>query len=119
MPNRKRPISLSPEADEDLIEIWGYLAREASERVADRQLREIDAACLRSTFGPIPAESETTCCPVCDQHQSIRMLCFIAFEMTPLKLSVFCMAVGISLEFLRKTPLTKVIIEETCHASAG
>ena len=107
MPNRKRPISLSPEAEEDLIEIWGYLAREASERVQG------------STFGPIPAESETTCCPVCDQHQSIRMLCFIAFEMTPLKLSVFCMAVGISLEFLRKTPLTKVIIEETCHASAG
>jgi plasmid stabilization system protein ParE len=41
MPDRKWAIDLSPEADEDLIEIWGYLAREASERVADRQLSEI------------------------------------------------------------------------------
>ena len=52
MPNRKRPISLSPEADEDLIEIWGYLAREASERVADRQLHEIDATCSRLNVWP-------------------------------------------------------------------
>jgi len=52
MPNRKRPISLSPEADEDLIEIWGYLAREASERVADRQLHEIDVACSRLNAWP-------------------------------------------------------------------
>src|SRR5260370_34330673 len=45
MRSRRRIINLSPEADEDLIEIWGYLAREAAERVADRLLREIDTAC--------------------------------------------------------------------------
>jgi toxin ParE1/3/4 len=44
MRNRNWTINLSPEADEDLIEIWGYLAREASVRVADGQLSEIDAA---------------------------------------------------------------------------
>jgi toxin ParE1/3/4 len=45
MPNRKRTVNLSPQADEDLVEIWGYLVREASDRAADRQLHEIDAAC--------------------------------------------------------------------------
>jgi toxin ParE1/3/4 len=52
MPSRKRTITLSPEADEDLIEIWGYLAREASERVADRQLREVDTVCARLKAWP-------------------------------------------------------------------
>ena len=52
MPSRKRTVHLSPEADEDLIEIWGYLAREASERVADRQLHEIDVACARLKAWP-------------------------------------------------------------------
>jgi toxin ParE1/3/4 len=50
--NRKRTVNLSPEADEDLIDIWGYLAREASERVADRQLHDIDAACERLKAWP-------------------------------------------------------------------
>jgi toxin ParE1/3/4 len=45
MPSHSLPIIVSPEADEDLVEIWGYLARQASVRVADRQLNEIDAAC--------------------------------------------------------------------------
>jgi toxin ParE1/3/4 len=45
MPSRRLPIALSPEADEDLIEIWGYLAREASDQVADRQLHEIETVC--------------------------------------------------------------------------
>jgi toxin ParE1/3/4 len=45
MPNHSRTVNLSPEADEDLLEIWGYLAREASQQIADRQLQEIDEAC--------------------------------------------------------------------------
>lgn len=45
MPSHSWTVNLSPEADEDLLEIWGYLAQEASARVADRQLREIDEAC--------------------------------------------------------------------------
>jgi len=52
MPKRKWTVNLSREADEDLIEIWGYLAREASEPVADRQLLEIDAACARLKAWP-------------------------------------------------------------------
>jgi toxin ParE1/3/4 len=43
MPNRNWTVNLSPDADKNLIEIWGYLAREASEHVADRRLREIEA----------------------------------------------------------------------------
>jgi plasmid stabilization system protein ParE len=42
MPSPELPITFSSDADEDLIQIWGYLAREASERIADRQLHEID-----------------------------------------------------------------------------
>jgi len=45
MPTARLPLVWSPEADEDLIDIWLYLAREASERVADRQLQDIDQAC--------------------------------------------------------------------------
>jgi len=44
MPKTRRVV-WSPEAEQDLIEIWAYLAREASPRVADRQLRSIDRAC--------------------------------------------------------------------------
>jgi toxin ParE1/3/4 len=43
MPNRKWTVNLSPRANKDLIDIWDYLACEASERVADRQLRQIEA----------------------------------------------------------------------------
>jgi toxin ParE1/3/4 len=52
MPSRRRTFHLSPEADEDLIQIWGYLSREVSERVADRQLREIDTACAMRKAWP-------------------------------------------------------------------
>jgi toxin ParE1/3/4 len=52
MASRRWIVNLSPEADEDLIEIWGYLAREASERVADRQLQQIDATCARLKAWP-------------------------------------------------------------------
>jgi toxin ParE1/3/4 len=45
MPSASLPIVRSPEADEDLIEIWAYLAHEASDRVADNQLRDIEKAC--------------------------------------------------------------------------
>src|ERR1700731_316876 len=45
MPSPRLPIIWSPEADEDLIGIWGYLAGEASEQVADNQLLSIEKAC--------------------------------------------------------------------------
>jgi toxin ParE1/3/4 len=38
-------ILWSPEAEEDLFEIWTYVAREASDAIADSQLRTIHKAC--------------------------------------------------------------------------
>lgn len=38
-----RPVVWSPEADNDLIDIWVYLAREASQKLADRQVGKIYA----------------------------------------------------------------------------
>src|SRR5258708_22353818 len=45
MANPKRQILWSPEAEADLIEIWNYLAREASLEIADKRVREINDAC--------------------------------------------------------------------------
>jgi toxin ParE1/3/4 len=52
IPKNKWTVSLSAEADADLFEIWDYLASEASERVADRQLRRIEAAFERLKSWP-------------------------------------------------------------------
>lgn len=40
-----RAVVWSPEAEQDLLDIWLYLAQEASPDVADKQLRSIGAAC--------------------------------------------------------------------------
>ena len=42
MAGPKRPAIWSPEAEQDLIDIWGYWANHASDAVADKQLREIE-----------------------------------------------------------------------------
>jgi toxin ParE1/3/4 len=39
------PVDWSPEAEQDLLAIWNYVAREASPDVADEQLRSLDRAC--------------------------------------------------------------------------
>ena len=39
------PVDWSPEAEQDLLAIWNYVAREASPDVADEQLRSVDRAC--------------------------------------------------------------------------
>jgi toxin ParE1/3/4 len=39
-----RRLVWSPEAEQDLFDIWTYLAREASPEIADAQLRAIDRA---------------------------------------------------------------------------
>jgi toxin ParE1/3/4 len=41
----RRRLVWSPEAEQDLFDIWSYLAREASPDIADKQLRTIDRAC--------------------------------------------------------------------------
>jgi len=41
----ERAITWSPEAEQDLLAIWDYVAREASPDVADEQLRSLDRAC--------------------------------------------------------------------------
>jgi toxin ParE1/3/4 len=47
-----RPVVWSPEADEDLVQLWLYLAEEASEGAADRRLREIERACATLSQWP-------------------------------------------------------------------
>jgi toxin ParE1/3/4 len=45
MASAKRSLVWSPEAEQDLLDIWLYLAPEASAGTADAQLRKIDATC--------------------------------------------------------------------------
>ena len=40
MPSRTS-VLWSPEAEEDVLDIWSYFAREASPAIADKQLREL------------------------------------------------------------------------------
>jgi toxin ParE1/3/4 len=47
MARPKYSIVWSSDADEDLLDIWGYLARAASRAVADRTARDIRRACER------------------------------------------------------------------------
>jgi toxin ParE1/3/4 len=41
----EQPVDWSPEAEQDLLAIWNYVAREASPGAADEQLRSLDRAC--------------------------------------------------------------------------
>jgi toxin ParE1/3/4 len=52
MARPKYPIVWSSDADEDLLEIWGHLARVASRAVADRTARNIRQSCERLTRLP-------------------------------------------------------------------
>jgi toxin ParE1/3/4 len=45
MVEARRPVVFSPEAEADLFDIWDFLARAASDAVADRQLQAIDRVC--------------------------------------------------------------------------
>jgi toxin ParE1/3/4 len=47
-----RKISWSPEAEQDLLEIWQYRAEHGSVEAADRLLRAIDTACRSLADGP-------------------------------------------------------------------
>lgn len=47
-----RTVVWSPEAEQDLLDIWGYLADHASANAADDQLRLIGATCARLTEWP-------------------------------------------------------------------
>ena len=52
MPSARLVVLRSPEAQEDLIGIWIYLAEQASEQVADRQLAGIESACEKLEHWP-------------------------------------------------------------------
>src|SRR5262249_53398917 len=105
--------------DEDLIEIWGYLAREASERVADRQLREIDAACSRVNVWPYSGRKRDDLLPGVRSVPVHPYVVFYRIRDDAVEIVRVLHGRRISLQFLQKPPLTKVILEETCHASAG
>jgi len=52
MPNARLAIVWSPEAEEDLIEIWSYLADQASPQVADTQLGAVENATVNLEHWP-------------------------------------------------------------------
>ena len=52
MPSAELPIVWSPEAEEDLFEIWSYLADRASPQIADAQLNAIENACAKLGHWP-------------------------------------------------------------------
>ena len=45
MPPNNRALVWAPESEQDLLEIWHYLAEAVGTDTADRQLRRIDEAC--------------------------------------------------------------------------
>lgn len=53
MPPSSPTVIWSPEAEQDLLDIWHYLATEAGPETADRQLRRIDAACRSVSEAPL------------------------------------------------------------------
>ena len=53
MADPRRSVVWSPEAEGDLLEIWTYLATEASPDVASVQLRAIDRSVHRLTRWPL------------------------------------------------------------------
>ena len=54
---KARPIVWSADAEEDLFQIWSYLARQTSQTIADRQIRTIRQACRR--LGRLPYSGRT------------------------------------------------------------
>lgn len=53
MPRGRRTVVWSPEAEQDLFDIWQYLAAEASVRTADTYLRNINRTCERVRRRPL------------------------------------------------------------------
>lgn len=53
MAGRRRSVVWSPEAEGDLLEIWTYLANEASPEVANVQLRSIARSTRRLARWPL------------------------------------------------------------------
>jgi plasmid stabilization system protein ParE len=91
MPSPRLPIIWSPEADEDLIEIWGYLASEASEQVAIINCVASRRRAQCSRRGRIPDGRGTSCSRECDRCRFIPMSFSTEFEITPSKSSEFSM----------------------------
>ncbi len=52
MTEDRLPIILSPEADQDLLDIWERLSHVISSAIADKQLREIERLCLAISDWP-------------------------------------------------------------------
>ena len=53
MPRPRRAVFWSPEAEQDLFDISGYLTVEASARIAEKYLRAIDRASKRIRTRPL------------------------------------------------------------------
>jgi toxin ParE1/3/4 len=63
MPRRKRILIWSPEAEQDLFDIWHYLRSEASARTAEKYLRSIHRACERVRLRPLSGRARDEVMP--------------------------------------------------------
>jgi toxin ParE1/3/4 len=63
MPSARLSILWSPEAEQDLIEIWSYLAEQATTQVADSQLNAIENACAKLEYWPYSGRQRDSLLP--------------------------------------------------------
>jgi len=83
MNSSRAEIIWSKDAENDLFEIWAYLAHEASPEVATDQLRELQMQFQFSPTGPSQVALETTCDPAFAQSSSLPTLSSIASDQSP------------------------------------
>ena len=63
MPSAELAVLWSPEAEEDLIVIWSYLADQASPQTADTQLNAIEDACTKLERWPYSGRQRDSLLP--------------------------------------------------------
>jgi toxin ParE1/3/4 len=76
MPRRKRAVIWSPEAEQDLFDIWEYLTAEASARTAEKYLRNIYRASERVRTRPLSGRARNEVMPAL---RSVLVLPYVIF----------------------------------------
>ena len=73
---RRRAITWSPEAEQDLFDIYQYLEREASARTAEKYLRQISQSCERIRKRPLLGRTRNEVMP---GLRSVLVLPYVVF----------------------------------------
>jgi toxin ParE1/3/4 len=76
MPRRKRAVIWSTEAEQDLFDIWQYLSAEASNRTAEKYLRNIYRAGERVRIRPLSGRARNDVMP---GLRSVLVLPYVVF----------------------------------------